>query len=83
MYAPSPATCMHTPQREFAGAKVQIIFDIYKLMGIFLRKMSGYNPDVMDGGTSEYRREQDTRIEAERAGRHASRRRLGDVTPST
>ena len=23
MYAPSPVTCMHTPQREFAGAKVQ------------------------------------------------------------
>ena len=30
MYAPSPVTCMHTPQREFAGAKVQQKNDIRK-----------------------------------------------------
>ncbi len=30
MSAPSPVASMQTPQREFAGAKVQKIFDIYK-----------------------------------------------------
>lgn len=30
MSAPSPVTSMQTPQREFAGAKVQRIFDICK-----------------------------------------------------
>jgi len=40
MSAPSPCNVTQTPQREFAGAKVQIIFGICKYMGIFLRKIS-------------------------------------------
>ena len=30
MSAPSPVTSMQTSQREFAGAKVQQIYDIHK-----------------------------------------------------
>ena len=33
MYATPPATCMHTPQREFASAKVLLFSEIYKNMG--------------------------------------------------
>ena len=35
MSAPSPVASMQTPQREFAGAKVQKIFDIYKKICTF------------------------------------------------
>ena len=35
MSAPSPVTSMQTPQREFAGAKVLLFFDIYKKICTF------------------------------------------------
>ena len=33
MSAPSPVTSMQTPQREFAGAKVQKKYGLYKKLG--------------------------------------------------
>ena len=38
MYAPSPAICMQTPQREFAGAKLQKNIDVGKFWGEKVRR---------------------------------------------
>ena len=40
MSAPSPVASMQTPQREFAGAKVLLFFDIYK-------KICTFNADLL------------------------------------
>ena len=40
MSAPSPCNVRQTPQREFAGAKLQKIFDIYK-------KICTFNADLL------------------------------------
>ena len=37
MSAPSPVTSMQTPQREFAGAKVLLFFELTKCFMIFLQ----------------------------------------------
>ena len=41
MSAPSPCSIMQTPQREFAGAKLQQKFDIRKCSDIFSEKNGG------------------------------------------
>ena len=38
MYAPSPVICMQTPQREFAGAKLQKKYGLGKFWGEKVRR---------------------------------------------